>query len=126
MYPRYTMFDNISFSVFQGRVELVSEVSAPYKKTDLDRLAQHVAGVTSLAIDLQVLPVSPLDDRLRVQVARAIYRDPVLSAYGLQPVPQIHTIANNGHVTLEGMVRSEMEKKMAASSLGQPGSASGR
>jgi hyperosmotically inducible periplasmic protein len=121
MYPRYTMFDNISFSVFEGRVELVGQVSAPYKKTDLGRIALHVAGVTSLANDLQLLPLSPMDDRLRVQVARAIYRDPVLSAYGLQAVAPIRIIVNNGHVTLEGIVRTEMEKKMAGMQAGAAG-----
>jgi hyperosmotically inducible protein len=53
------------------------------------------------------------DDRLRLQVARAIYRDPVLSRYGIQAVPPIHIIVDNGHVTLEGVVNNEMEKNVA-------------
>src|SRR4051794_31483928 len=77
MYPRYSMFDNISFFVNEGRVELLGEVSEPYKKADLGRIAQHVPGVASLSNELKVLPLSPMDNRLRLQVARAIYRDPV-------------------------------------------------
>ncbi|MGA2592947.1 MAG: BON domain-containing protein [Bryobacteraceae bacterium] len=113
MYPRYSIFDNINFQVNEGAVELLGEVSQPYKKAELGRIAQHVPGVTSLANDLKVLPLSPMDDRLRMQVARAIFRDPVLSRYGLQVVPPIHIIVDNGHVTLEGVVSTDMEKNVA-------------
>jgi len=121
MYPRYSIFDNVSFFVDEGRVELLGAVSQPFKKADLGRLAQSVPGVTSLSNEIKILPVSPMDDRLRLQVARAIYRDPVLSRYGLQAVPPIHIIVDNGHVTLEGVVSTDMEKNVAgirASSVG--------
>ena len=113
MYPRYSIFDNISFFVDEGRVDLLGEVSEPFKKADLGRIAQHVPGVTSLSNEIKVLPPSPMDDRLRLQVARAIYRDPVLSRYGMQAVPPIHIIVENGHVTLEGVVSTDMEKNVA-------------
>ena len=112
-YPRYSMFDNISFFVDEGRVELLGEVSQPFKKADLGRIAERVPGVTSLSNELKVLPLSPMDNRLRMQVARAIYRDPVLSRYGMQVVPPIHIIVDNGHVTLEGVVSTDMEKNVA-------------
>lgn len=113
MYPRYSIFDNISFFVDEGRVELLGEVSEPFKKADLGRIAQRVPGVTSLSNELKVLPLSPMDNRLRLQVARAIYRDPVLSRYGMQPLPPIHIIVDNGRVTLEGVVGTDMEKNVA-------------
>lgn len=113
MYPRYTIFDNISFQVNEGAVALLGEVSQPYKKADLGRIAQHVPGVTSVANDLKVLPVSPMDNQIRWQVARAIYRDPVLSRYAIQAIPPIHIIVDNGHVTLEGIVSTDMEKNVA-------------
>jgi hyperosmotically inducible protein len=113
MYPRYSVFDNISFSVDEGRVDLIGEVSEPFKKSDLGRIAQRVPGVTSLSNELRVLPPSPMDVRLRMQVARAIYRDPVLSRYSMQVVPPIHIIVENGHVTLEGVVGTGMEKNVA-------------
>jgi hyperosmotically inducible periplasmic protein len=113
MYPPYSMFDNISFFVDEGRVQLLGEVSEPFKKSDLEQIALHVPGVTSLSNELKVLPLSPMDNRLRLQVARAIYRDPVLSRYGMQPVPPIHIIVDNGHVTLEGVVSTGMEKNVA-------------
>jgi len=113
MYPRYSIFDSISFFVDEGRVDLLGEVSEPFKKADLGRIVQRVPGVTSLSNELKVLPPSPMDDRLRLQVAHAIYRDPVLSRYGMQAVPPIHIIVENGHVTLEGVVGNDMEKNVA-------------
>jgi hyperosmotically inducible protein len=113
MYPWYTIFDNISFRVNEGAVELGGQVSEPYKKADLGRIAQRVPGVTSVSNDLEVLPLSPMDNQLRWQVARAIYRDPVLSQYALQPIPPIHIIVDNGHVTLEGVVSTEMQRNVA-------------
>ena len=113
MYSRYTIFDNISFRVNEGAVELLGEVSQPFKKDDLGRIAQRVPGVSSLTNDIKVLPLSSLDNQLRFQVARAIYRDPVLSRYSLQAVGPIHIIVDHGHVTLEGVVSTEAEKDVA-------------
>jgi hyperosmotically inducible protein len=113
MYSWYTIWDNVNVKVHEGNVELAGQVSQPYKKTDLGRLAQKIPGVASVTNDLEVLPLSRFDDQLRLQVARAIYRDPVLSRYGIQAVPPIHIIVDNGHVTLEGVVNSDMEKNVA-------------
>jgi len=113
MYPWYTIWDNINIKVNDGNVELMGQVSQPYKKADMARLAQRVPGVRSVTNDLEVLPLSNFDDQLRLQVARAIYRDPVLSRYGIQAVPPIHIIVDNGHVTLEGVVNNDMEKNVA-------------
>jgi hyperosmotically inducible periplasmic protein len=113
MYVHYTIWDNINIRTQNGSVELTGQVSQPFKKTDLQRLMQRIPGVVSVTNDLQVLPLSPNDDRLRMQVARAIYRDPMLSRYGLGTQPSIHVIVDNGHVTLEGVVSTESEKSVA-------------
>jgi hyperosmotically inducible protein len=113
MYPQYTLWDNIEFQVHNGSVELSGAVSQPYKKSELGKIVQHIPGVSSVTNRMEVLPLSPFDDRLRVQVARAIFRDPVLSRYAIQNVPPIHIIVDNGHVTLEGIVNNQMEKEVA-------------
>jgi hyperosmotically inducible protein len=62
-----------------------------------------------------------MDNRLRMQIARAIYRDPSLSTLGFQALPPIHIIVDSGHVTLEGVVNTELQKQVAgmrASSTG--------
>jgi hyperosmotically inducible periplasmic protein len=113
MYSWYSIWDNISVRVDNGRVELMGQVNQPNKKADLQRIVNRIPGVKSVENELEVLPLSPMDDQLRIQVARAIYRDSVLSRYGMQPIPPIHIIVDNGHVTLEGVVNTEMEKNVA-------------
>jgi len=114
MYSRYTIWDNLSVRVVGGNLELLGQVSQPYKKADLQRIVQRVPGVTSVTNEVEVLPLSFNDDNLRLRIARAIYREPALSRYAIQPVPPIHIIVKNGHVTLEGVVNNELEKNVAA------------
>jgi hyperosmotically inducible protein len=121
MYPYYTIWDNIAVRVQDGDVDLQGQVNLPFKKADLTRLAQHVSGVRSVTNEIEVLPTSLFDDRLRLQVARAIYRDPMFSRYAIQAVPPIHIIVDNGHVTLEGVVNNTMEKSVAGIRAGQAG-----
>jgi len=121
MYSNYTLWDDISFRVDNGNVSLLGAVSQPFKRSDLQRIVQHIPGVASVTNELKVLPVSFQDDRLRLQVARAIYRDPVLSRYAMGAVPSIHIIVDNGKVMLTGVVNNAMEKQVAgirASSAG--------
>ena len=121
MYSRYSIWDNVSLRVDGGALELMGQVSQPYKRQDLQRIVQRVPGVASVTNRLEVLPVSFHDDNLRLRVARAIYSDPALSRYAIQSVPPIHIIVKNGQVSLEGVVNNELEKNVAfarASSAG--------
>ena len=63
--------------------------------------------------NIEVLPASPDDDRIRLAVYRAIFGNSVLSQYQMRAVPPIHIIVKNGHVTLEGVVARQMEKQIA-------------
>ncbi len=112
-YPYYTIFDDVNFRVDNGTVQLLGEVTQPWKKSALGKSIAGVPGVVTLENELKVLPLSPFDDRLRAQIARAIYRDPVLSRYSIQVVPPIHIIVDNGHVTLTGVVNTDLEKQVA-------------
>jgi|ERR1039458_5523797 hyperosmotically inducible protein len=114
MYPHYTLWDDITFRVVNGSVELDGAVSQPYKKADLERIVQRVPGVSAVTNELKVLPLSSFDDRLRLQIARAIFSDPTLSRYAMGAVPSIHIIVENGHVTLTGVVSTAMEKQIAS------------
>ena len=113
MYPNYTLWDDLSFRVDQGNVELLGAVSQPYKKADIERIVQRIPGVASVTNEIRVLPLSTQDDRLRLQVARAIFRDPALSRYAMGAVPSIHIIVENGKVTLTGAVNNNLEKQVA-------------
>lgn len=113
MYDRYTIWDNVNLRVKDGTVELIGQVSQPFKKDDLGRIVQRTPGVAGVVNHLEVLPLSFQDDRLRLQIARAVYGHGTLSRYAYQAMPPIHIIVDNGRVTLEGVVNSDLEKQVA-------------
>lgn len=113
MYYAYTIFDNVELEVHNGALAVSGQVTQPFKKTDIGNILERVKGVAALQNNLEVLPVSNFDDRLRLQVARAIYGDPYFIHYANQALPPIHIIVKNGNVTLEGVVASTMDKTKA-------------
>lgn len=113
MYYAYGIFDNVNLEVQNGTLTVSGQVTQPFKKTDMGRILERVKGVAALQNNLEVLPVSNFDDRLRLQVARAIYGDPYFLHYANLALPPIHIIVKNGKVTLEGVVASTMDRTKA-------------
>jgi hyperosmotically inducible protein len=113
--PYYGVFDNLAFRVDDdGTVTLLGQVNRPVLKDDAGRVVKKVLGVTSVKNQIEVLPLSPDDDRIRRAAYQAIYGDPALSTrYAYQAVPPIHIIVKNGHITLEGVVANQMDKTVA-------------
>jgi len=111
--PFYTIFDNIKLQVQGDRVVLSGQVYRPSMKKSVARAASRVEGVETVVNNLEVLPTSFYDDRLRLALARTIYGNSVLSRLGFQANPPIHIIVKNGDVTLEGVVNRKMEKNVA-------------
>jgi hyperosmotically inducible protein len=74
---------------------------------------QHMTGVKDVINNIKVLPASINDDHIRMRTARAIYRDPVLSRYAMDPARPIKIIVENGHVSLYGTVENTMDKQVA-------------
>jgi hyperosmotically inducible protein len=110
---RYSVFDNIAYRVDGTKVTLIGQVVQPVLKDDAGKAVKSVEGVTQVDNQIEVLPLSPMDDGIRKAVFRAIYGDPELSRYSLQAVPSIHIIVKNGNVTLEGAVMNDMDKEIA-------------
>ena len=113
MLPYYNVFDNLAFKVDGSTVTLLGQVSRPTLKSDAEKVVKGIEGVEKVVNQIQVLPVSPDDDRIRLAVYRAIYGHSSLQRYGLQAVPPIHIIVNKGNVTLEGVVANEADKNIA-------------
>jgi hyperosmotically inducible protein len=113
MYPQYGIWDDVNFQVANGQVVLSGEVNEPYKRSDIANIVKRVSGVTSVTNQIKVAPLSPFDNRLRIQVARAIYADPNFTVYAMQAQPPIHILVDNGHVTLAGVVATESQKQLA-------------
>ena len=112
--PYFGVFDDIGFNVSGGTVTLQGEVTKPVLKDDAARAVKTVEGVTNVINNIEILPLSPNDDRIRRDVYRAIYQDPMLSTrYGFQALPSIHIIVKNGNVRLEGVVANEMDSNVA-------------
>ena len=94
----------------------------PTLKSDAENSVKRIEGVEKVDNQIQVLPTSPMDDRIRRATYRAIYGNEVLSQYSLRAVPPIHIIVSNGHVTLTGAVSSPMDKQVAeVQAKGVPG-----
>jgi hyperosmotically inducible periplasmic protein len=114
-YTRLTIFDDINATVENGMVVLSGKVTMPYKKTDMEKRIAKVDGVRGVRNDIGVLPVSQFDDQLRYRVSRAIYGNPSFWNYAAMANPPIHIIVEGGHVTLAGVVNSNVERMLARS-----------
>src|SRR5712692_4349486 len=113
MLPWYSVFDNLAYKVEGDKVTLFGQVTRPVLKSDAGAAVKNIEGVASVVNNIEVLPLSPMDDQLRRAVFRAIYGDAGLQKYAIQAVPPIHIIVKNGSVTLEGVVDNEMDKNLA-------------
>jgi hyperosmotically inducible protein len=114
-YTRLTIFDDINATVENGMVVLSGKVTMPYKKIDMEKRIAKVDGVRGVRNGIGVLPVSQFDDQLRYRVSRAIYGNPSFWNYAAMANPPIHIIVEGGHVTLAGVVNSNVERMLARS-----------
>ena len=113
MLPQYDIFDNLAYKVDGSTVTLLGQVHDAFLKDAAEATVKHIEGVEHVNNQIEVLPVSQNDDRIRREVARAIFNEPRLFQYSIQSVPPIHIVVKNGHVTLEGVVRSQADKDAA-------------
>src|SRR5580658_10392120 len=113
MLPYFTVFDNIAYKVDGSTVTLLGQVVRPSLKSDAGNAVKRIEGVENVDNQIEVLPPSPMDDRLRARLYRAIYGYPALEKYALGVQKPIRIIVKNGNVTLEGVVDNEGDKNFA-------------
>lgn len=113
MLPWFSIFDNLSYRVDGGVVTLYGSVTRPVLKSDAEGVVKNIEGVERVQNNIEVLPLSPYDDRIRIATARAIYGYGPMQRYGLGAQPPIRIIVKNGNVRLEGVVANEMDKNIA-------------
>jgi osmotically-inducible protein OsmY len=116
-------FNYVSVTVKNGMVFLSGQTYNNVPKDDALAIAQRMPGVKDVVDNIQVLPTSMFDDRLRVQALRTIYGNSVLSRYAIDPAKPIRIIVDNGHITLEGTVQNPMDKQVAGMRANQLGGA---
>jgi len=113
MIPWYSVFDNLEYKVEGAKVTLIGQVIRPVIKSDAESAVKSIEGVKEVVNQIEVLPPSPMDDRLRRQEYRSIYSFGPLQRYSMGVNPGIHIIVKGGQVTLEGVVDSQPDKDAA-------------
>jgi hyperosmotically inducible protein len=113
MLPYYDVFDNLAYKVDGRTVTLYGQVTRPTLKDSAERVVKDIEGVERVENQIEVLPPSPTDDRIRIATYRAIYGHSALQRYGFGAVPPIHIIVKSGNITLEGVVDNEADKNIA-------------
>ena len=115
MLPYYGVFDWLEFEVRpDNTVVLRGQVVRPTTKSDAEARVKDIDGVKGVINEIQVLPLSPQDDRLRIALYRTLYNwDSPLFRYATQAIPSIHIIVDHGRATLKGVVSSKGDAQLA-------------
>ena len=113
MLPWLSVFDNLEYKVEGSKVTLLGQVARPSIKSDAESAVKHLEGVTQVDNQIEVLPLSPNDDRIRRATYRAIYDYPALDRYAMGVLPSIRIVVKNGNITLEGVVDNDTDKNVA-------------
>jgi hyperosmotically inducible protein len=113
MLPWYSVFENLGYQVKGSEVILSGQVLTDTTKHDAERRVKAIAGVTKVINNIEILPASPNDDRIRRAAYRTIFSEPALSMYSVGTVPPLHILVKNGHLTLEGAVLNAGDKQLA-------------
>jgi hyperosmotically inducible protein len=112
MLPLLNVFDNLAYKVDGYNVTLVGQVTKPSLKSDAEATVKRIEGVEKVDNQIEVLPPSPMDDRVRMSMYRTIYGYPPLQRYAMPVVKPIRIIVKAGRVTLEGVVDSAGDKNI--------------
>src|SRR5262245_36378892 len=112
--PYYGVFDAIGYTLNNGTVTLTGYVVRPLTKRDAESVVRDVPGVTNVINNIEVLPLSPSDDRIRQRVLRTLSNQGgSLFRYFLGANPSIRIIVNRGRVSLEGFADNQSDANRA-------------
>jgi hyperosmotically inducible protein len=113
MIPWLSVFDNLKYQVTGNNVTLSGQVTDPVIKDDAQKAIKGIEGIGQITNNIEVLPLSPMDNQIRRAEYRSIYSFPSLERYSTMALPTIHIIVKGGHVTLEGVVANQADKDAA-------------
>lgn len=113
MLPDLGVFDNLNYKVEGYNVTVSGQVARSLVKSEAEKAVKGIEGVEKVDNQIEVLPVSPMDDQLRRRLYRAIYGYGPLEKYAMPVIQPIRIIVRNGQVTLEGVVDNEGDKNLA-------------
>jgi osmotically-inducible protein OsmY len=107
------VFNSLTLGVHDGIATVGGSVLDYPSRDSALAIVETTPGVRGVVDNIQVQPTSNFDDQLRIRLARAIYGNPAMTKYAMNPVAPIRIVVNNGHVTLSGVVDSQMDKQIA-------------
>lgn len=117
MLPNLSVFDNLSYSVEQtenGSVVMLSgQVTRPIRRSNAESVVKRIPGVVAVQNNIEVLPLSPNDDRIRLATLRRLISSAPLNKYFWGTQPAIRIIVKNGNITLDGNVINEGDRTIA-------------
>lgn len=120
--PYYGVFDNLAFERAGSTVTLHGQVVRPTTRSDAEARVKKLEGVERVVNNIEVLPLSPFDDDIRLRTYRTVFGTSSLYRYAMGANPSVHIIVNRGRVTLEGAVGNQMDKQLAyIAARGVPG-----
>lgn len=106
-------FNSLTLQVHDGVATIGGVVVEPVDKDSALGLIKNAQGIRGVVDHIQVAPVSPSDNRIRVAEYDAIYRYSQFTKYAINPAKPIRIVVLNGHVILTGMVDSKSDHDMA-------------
>lgn len=112
-YTQFSIFDEVNIAVRNRAVTLTGRVTMPFKRDAIAERIGKIDGIESVVNNLEVLPASTSDTRLRREVAQAIYTHPSFWHYASMANPPIHIIVERGRITLTGTVSSQVDRMLA-------------
>ena len=114
MLPYFGVFDDLGFAIQDSNtVVLTGQVVRPILKSEAEAAVRRIQGISRVVDNIEVLPLSPFDDAIRLRTYRAIFSRPGFEKYADQVISPIRIIVKNGNITLEGVVGNQMDKIMA-------------
>jgi len=115
--PLYGVFDNLAYELEGTNVVLSGQVLMPITKEEAGKRVARIQGIGKLTNSIEILPLSGIDDAIRLRAYRMLFGTANLYRYSLGANPLIHIIVKGGHITLEGIVSSEDDAKLALLSI---------
>ena len=107
------VFNSLTVAVENGAVTVGGKVRDYPDRDSAIAIVETTPGVQDVIDEIDVAPVSGVDDELRVRLARAIYGHSSLQKYALDPQAPIRIVVENGHVKLSGVVLNKADSQIA-------------
>ena len=113
--PWYGIFDYLQYQINGTEVTLSGQVTSEHDVTsrDAENAVKRIPGVTKVTNNIEVLPLSMMDNQIRQAEYRTIFSQSDLGRYTMGAIPPVHIIVKNGHVFLDGVVMNQMDKTVA-------------